>query len=276
MLITTLVENNSISDELQTEHGLSLYIELNDQKILVDLGASDLFAQNAAKMGVDIAAVDVAVISHGHWDHGGGIKTFLQANKQAKIYLNRNAFGDYYAKREQDVSYIGLDKDLLPQERFIFVDDDHTINDQLEIFSGVKNSRLKSPANDHLLMKTGGILTQDNFVHEQNLIIKEADKSILIAGCAHNGIVNILDHYYCLKGSYPDYVFGGFHLPSQVNVASNQLLVRQIAQELIKTGSKYYTGHCTGLEAYKQLKTIMGDRVEYLATGSTWDLAQGE
>lgn len=96
MKITCLTENTSICDEIGYEHGLSLYIETEEHNILFDMGQSDLFFQNAEKLGVDIAAVDIAILSHGHYDHGGGLAKFLEVNSLAPIYISRYAFEPYY------------------------------------------------------------------------------------------------------------------------------------------------------------------------------------
>jgi len=85
MLIKALVENTTITDDLGCEHGLSLYIETAKHKILFDVGASELFFQNAKKFGVNIADVDFLVISHGHYDHGGGLKAFCGKTKKPKF-----------------------------------------------------------------------------------------------------------------------------------------------------------------------------------------------
>ncbi len=89
MLIKTLVENTSLSKDFGSEHGLSLYIETQNHKILFDVGASDLFLQNAKKLDVNIADVDFLAISHGHYDHGGGLKTFLEENTKAEVFLRK-------------------------------------------------------------------------------------------------------------------------------------------------------------------------------------------
>ena len=95
MKITTLLDNRTHSEKLKTEHGLSLYIETDDnQKILYDTGQSDLFMDNAAELGVDLTEIDMVIISHGHYDHIGGLTAFLEANKTAKIYMNATLF-DY-------------------------------------------------------------------------------------------------------------------------------------------------------------------------------------
>jgi len=102
MIIKTLVENTALSKNFGSEHGLSLYIEANSRKILFDVGASELFLENAKKLNVDICEVDYLIISHGHYDHGGGLRAFLRENTKAEIFLHRLAFEKYYALRSND------------------------------------------------------------------------------------------------------------------------------------------------------------------------------
>ena len=92
MIIKTLVENTALSKNFGSEHGLSLYIEANSHKILFDVGASELFLENAKKLNVDISEVDYLIISHGHYDHGGGLRAFLRENTKAEVFLHRLAF----------------------------------------------------------------------------------------------------------------------------------------------------------------------------------------
>jgi len=99
MIIKTLVENTALSKDFGSEHGLSLYIETNGRKTLFDVGASGLFLKNAIKMNVNIPDVDYLIISHGHYDHGGGLKVFLRENTKAEVFLHRLAFEKYYALR---------------------------------------------------------------------------------------------------------------------------------------------------------------------------------
>ena len=87
MIIKTLVENTSLSKDFGSEHGLSLYIETKDSKILFDVGASELFLENAKKLNVDISNVDYLIISHGHYDHGGGLRGFLCKNTKLRYFF---------------------------------------------------------------------------------------------------------------------------------------------------------------------------------------------
>ena len=113
MKITTLLENGACGAELGSAHGLSLYIETPKHKILFDMGPDEQFLSNAEKLGVDLKAVDLAILSHGHYDHGGGLEAFCKLNDTAKIYLRQGAFGDYVALEEDgDLRDIGLDPAL--------------------------------------------------------------------------------------------------------------------------------------------------------------------
>ena len=92
MRITALAENTSVSEKFGAEHGLSLYIETEKYNILFDMGQTELFSENAEKLGIDLSMADIAVLSHGHYDHGGGLKKFLSINDKATVYINRYAF----------------------------------------------------------------------------------------------------------------------------------------------------------------------------------------
>jgi len=270
MNITTLVENTTISDNLKGEHGLSLYIETTKHKILFDLGSGTLFAENAEKLDIDIKNIDIVIISHGHYDHGGGLKTFLEINEKAKIYININAFDDYYSLRPGgEIGYIGLDKSLQNNNRIIFTKDYYKIDENLELFANVTKRKLFSEANKILKRKINDVFEQDNFNHEQNLIITEKKKTVLIAGCAHNGIINIIDKFKELKGKTPDYLIGGFHLTSpRFDKNEDFKLIAAIGDIINKYSTMYYTCHCTGIIPYKKLKEKLKEKLNYLSTGS--------
>lgn len=273
MKIAVLVENSTTNDNLKCEHGLSFYIETKEHKILFDTGASNAFASNAKKLDIDLSQVDIAFLSHGHYDHSGGLTKFLQINNIAKVYSHKKVFGDYYSQRDNQKRYIGVDKALITSERFVLTEGHHKIDSELELFSDIKEKKLFSTSNKSLLMNINGVFEEDSFIHEQNLIITDGDKHLLIAGCAHNGIVNITNKFVDLKGKLPDYVLGGFHLynPSSKTTESNEL-VESVAKELNNNKTQYYTGHCTGLEAFAQLQLVLGDKLTAISTGMTINL----
>jgi len=269
MIIKTLVENTALSKNFGSEHGLSLYIEANSRKILFDVGASELFLENAKKLNVDISEVDYLIISHGHYDHGGGLRAFLRENTKAEVFLHRLAFEKYYALRSNDEpEYIGLDEELKQNKRIVFTSDRFFVSKGVQVFSNITRKEPLPKSNDSLLMKHDGKIVQDTFAHEQNLIIEEAGKTLLVTGCAHNGIVNILEYFHDLKRRMPNYVIGGFHLSSRSGGNEVHEMIDRIGKYLVDTKAKFYTCHCTGLEPYKRLKTIMGDSIDYLSAGS--------
>ncbi len=269
MIIKALVENTSISKDFGSEHGLSLYIETRKHKILFDVGASELFLQNAEKLDINIADIDFLVISHGHYDHGGGLRTFLKANTTAEVFLHRQAFEKHYARRPNgELDFIGLEESLKVNRQLIATSERFIIYKGIQVFSNVIQKEPLARSNNGLLTELNGQMTDDSFAHEQNLIIEEDGKSFLVTGCAHNGIINILEHFKELKGHMPDYVIGGFHLSSRSSENEDFDTVDKISKYLLGTKAKYYTCHCTGIKAYERLKSAMGDRIKYLSTGS--------
>ncbi len=263
MKITVLTENTSNNDSLISEHGLSLYIETDNQKILFDMGQTDAFAKNANKLGIDLTLVDVAVLSHGHYDHGGGIKTFLNLNKKAFVYLNKNAFGDHFNGSEK---YIGLDKSLMDEQRLVFVDKYKEIARGISLIS-CNDESLYHPIHPFGLgIKINDSIYPESFLHEQYLIMEEKVNKVVFSGCSHKGVLNIQ------KWLGGDIFIGGFHL-SKLNLEtedSNNLI--SVAEELLSYKTKYYTAHCTGVPQYEFLKNIMGDKLNYLSTGDVIEI----
>lgn len=270
MIIKVLAENTAVSDKFGSEHGLSLYIEANGKKILFDTGRGELFLENAKKLGVNVPSVDYVVLSHAHRDHSGGVPAFLRENAQAHIYLRDGAAGKYYSHQpDGTLAPIGPDEAIAESGRLVFTGERYEIGPGLELFSGVSGREFFSEANKTLFMDENGKAAQDTFAHEQNLIVTEGDTVALFAGCAHNGIVNILKRMAELGYRAPDYVFGGFHLFNPTfKKSEDPALIHGVGEYLAKTPSVYYTGHCTGQEAYELLQGMLGERMRYMATGS--------
>ena len=267
MIIKCLTENTKLSENLISEHGLSLYIETNGNKILFDTGQTDAFSENAKAMGIDIADVDMLVLSHGHYDHGGGIKKFVELNKKAPIYVNKCVFEPHYNCNDGMEKYIGLDLDLQKSDRFIFTDDEYNIDENMALYTCNDKSREFYNNAFGLFEKKNGEYIPDDFRHEQYLMINENNKRILISGCSHKGILNIENWFK------PDVLVGGFHFMklSPDNDESAEIL-RKAAQQLNSQKTDYYTCHCTGVEQYEYLKQFFGNNLHYVSTGSVIEL----
>ena len=275
MRIVNLIENTEGQPGCAFEHGLSFYIETSKHKALMDLGQTDNSIKNAQALGIDLKAVDTVVLSHGHYDHSGGIMPFSAINDHAPIYMQQGAFGEYYAddgKKSEGpcYRYIGIDKEIakLPQIRPIT--GDYRIDDELELFT-IKNRTHPLPfTNKRLLIKMGDGFIPDNFEHEHFLVINESGKKVLMSGCAHNGILSILDAYKEKYGSFPEVVISGFHLMLKREYRENELEeIRAIAEELKGYPTMFFTCHCTGEAAFEEMKKIMGDKLEYVSSGET-------
>jgi len=257
MRIVTLMENTTCREDLTCEHGLSLYMEAGGKRILFDAGQSGAFADNAEKLGVDLSKVDFAVLSHGHYDHGGGLARFLQINQTAPVYLRREAFGGHYNGTNK---YIGLDERLKASDRLIFVPDMLKIAPGITLYGGPMALRQEIKPFGLTRQENGEFLPED-FRHEQYLVIEEKGKRFCISGCSHRGVVNITDRFR------PDVLIGGFHFQKLAPEADGERL-KAAAETLLSFPTVYYTGHCTGQAQYAFLKKIMGNRLQAISTGS--------
>lgn len=233
------------------------------------MGQDALFVRNAAVLGLSIAEVDVAIVSHGHYDHGGGLAAFLTENQKAKVLLHKNAFLPHYSLRNTGLQYIGLDTTLKGNERLVFCEECHNISDGTQLFADVQGNCCNPKGNRLLYGPSEN--ENDCFSHEQNLVIEEGDKVVLFAGCAHCGIVNIMHKAEEVIGKTPTHVFAGMHLvKSGLEETEEAVFIGNLASELKKYNiTKFYTMHCTGEEQYQRLKTLMGNQIEYMACGDS-------
>ncbi len=257
MRITALTENTSHIENIACEHGLSLYIETQGKRILFDTGQTDLFSVNARKLGIDISSVDICVISHGHYDHGGGLKKFFEINKTAPVYMSRHAFEPHYNGER----YIGLDLLLKDNGRIVFTCGNSEIAGGINLLSPEGREKKYDSDSCGLNMMQSGKLLPDDFRHEQFMLVTENKKRILFSGCSHNGILNIAEWFN------PDILIGGFHyskLKMDETLAEN-------ARILGKSPAMYYTCHCTGTDRYEFMKPYMKN-LAYLSAGETIEI----
>lgn len=269
MKIVNLMEDTRGVEGCVYEHGLSFYIETPKHKLLLDAGATDKILQNAECLKVDLSQVDTLVLSHGHYDHSGGILAVAEQNTNMRIYMQRSAGHDFYHGER----YIGIDKKILELPQLFLLDGDYKIDEELSVFSDIQGRRLWPKGNLVLQCLEGGTLIQDNFAHEQCLVIAAEGKRILLSGCAHNGILNILD---CFRERYqcdPDVVISGFHMMQKKDYTEEDICnIRETAKELRKMRTTFFTGHCTGVPAFELMKEIMREQLQYVHCGDIIEL----
>lgn len=272
MKIITLIENTEGSCGCASKHGLSFYIETNNHTLLMDTGPNSLLKENAETLGIDLKKVDTVILSHGHYDHGGGLPTFFSINKDAKWYLPKLSVGEYYSIHNGEKHYIGLPK-LEPTMPIIWTEETYSIDKELELFSNISLHYPLFSTNLDLKEKTDSGFIQDTFSHEQCLVIHENGKDILFSGCAHHGMDNILERYHHLYHKDPHIVISGLHTMKPDGYTDlDKLEIQELAKRLQSTSIQFYTCHCTGIEPYQWMKEIMNDQIEYLHCGDTLNL----
>ena len=263
MKIKVLIENTADLPNFLTEHGLSLYIETSSHKILFDTGQSGAFCENAKRLGINLSEIDLAVISHAHYDHAGGLKTFLQINEKAPVYISRLAFEEHFNSAGKN---IGIDPSLNESQRLVFTDDYLRLDDGIELFSCNDREFTYETTSFELKMRRNGEILPEDFRHEQYLLITDRGKSILFSGCSHKGILNIAEWLE------PDILIGGFHFKTLDTQGGGALVLDTAATELARHKTVYYTCHCTGTEQYDYLKSRMKNRLHYLSAGQELEL----
>lgn len=282
MRVTTLIENrpSKTDPRLVAEWGLSFHITFNGYDILFDTGASGSFLKNAEHLSVNVASVDTAVLSHHHFDHGGGLRRFLEVNANAKVHLGEAPSGDCFIKLLPFMKkYIGLEKTLMTDyfDRFEIVSKPTQILPDVFVLPHISDTHPKPAGNKCLFVRRDGGLTPDSFAHEIVMAIKEDNKLVIFTGCSHNGVLNMVDTVAReFEGIPVKAVIGGFHLvasPPFNFMAGSKRDVEELANMVLDYPiDRTYTGHCSGTKAFAILKAVMGERITDLRTGSCFEV----
>lgn len=274
MRVTVLSDNiPDSSGLLMPEHGFSLWIEFAGKKILYDMGQKDVFIQNAGKLSVDVSTADFAVISHGHYDHAGGLRTFLLNNDRAGIFLHKKAWQNHLSMNTGKMRGIGMEKDLRENYsgRFEEIDDNVTGFPFSFIVKDKNYGGFQPSGNKNLFAETESGIIEDDFSHELIFTIDMTDALAVFCACSHQGAGNVIKNVNeKFPGRKISAFFGGFHIsrPREDEISEDPESLRVFADELLSLNvDRYYTGHCTGEKGYTAMKSYMGNRIESLCIG---------
>lgn len=257
MTVTVLVEN-SAPPGLAGEHGLSFFIEYRGHRLLLDGGSTGLAAGNARSLGVDVGAVELAVLSHGHYDHGDGLPALL-AGVDAPLYLRPQALLPHYHGDDPAGRYIGLSREakaaLEPKLR--------PVEEALQPLDGV------------------WLIPDSRVEHQQSLVLETGEGLVIFNSCCHGGagfiVRDVLERF---PGKRAAALVGGLHLmgaagPGSLGVSPG--IVKNLGKWLFEElgVGRLYTGHCTGAPALALLRESWPGRVETLTTGLTLTFDEG-
>lgn len=263
--ITVLVDNTpDPAGGLATEHGLSLLLEFFcrsslKHSILFDCGAGPAFAANAAALGLSLDEVSALVLSHGHYDHGGGLERFFEINHHAPVYHAPEALQPvYWRPLPGEDKYLGLPAATVAAHRDRFKEN----SSRLELFpgslllTGLPRPEPLPPGNRGLCRRNrAGALEPDPFIHEQVLLLLHP-VPILITGCAHSGIINLITAVQPELNKPLELVIGGFHLPDATTPAAYASATAAALSRL--PVRRFLTGHCTGPASFQILEQQPG------------------
>jgi len=259
--ITTLSENTTAIPNLLSELGLSILVETDAGNVLLDTGQSMSTAHNADILGIDLSKVDKIVLSHGHFDHTGGLRQVLpRTRKKIEIIAHPDMWSAHYSRRQGQDRYIGIpyvQKELESRgARFNLTREPVKITDNMMTTGEVPMVTDFEQIDPSLFVKAESDWQPDSLLDDQALIIKTVSGLVVILGCAHRGMINTLYHAQQLTGvKQIRMVLGGCHL----NIASEEQIWQTIAALKELDVSRIGVSHCTGLPAAAIISQEFGD-----------------
>lgn len=268
MTITSLMDDFCPSRYFQGEHGLSLYIETARARLLFDSGQTGAFLHNADHLGIDLARLDAVILSHGHYDHGGGLRELFEGLEEnfPPLFAGRGFSSRRFSLDGPVENDIGLPLHFLPEGASSAIE----IDIKTEIAPGVfilpRAERIHDSWIDPRFVRAeGDSRRSDLFDDELSLALTSESGLVVVAGCAHRGIVNIVESArHAFPGVPIRAVVGGFHLASN----ADEELASVVSSLAALEPRSVHCAHCTGLRGFSALASAMGSRVSWLHCGA--------
>lgn len=264
--ITILVDNNSVRADLEHEHGLALWIEYQNERILFDTGQSNLLLQNAEKLGVNLEQTNAIVLSHGHYDHTGGLISVAKLAPGAAIYAHPEAAKPRYSCKDTKSHFIGISepaKKAIAEHKVIWTEKPFQLYAQVMLTGQIPRTNDFEDVGGAFFIDENSHMP-DSIIDDQAMFIESSDGLIVILGCAHSGVVNTLDYISKLTGCNKIYaVIGGMHL-----VNAGRIRIVNTIEIFKKYGiEKIIPLHCTGQKAAQDFKAAFGSKCLFSGVG---------
>lgn len=262
MKVTTLIEDKKVDNKnLKTEHGFSAYIEVDGKNILFDTGQSGDFIDNAKELDIDLKKLDYLLMSHGHFDHSGGFKRLIkEIDPDLQVLVGQGFFNEKYNLTEDgsyDYKGNSFDEDFLRDNSidFQYIEKDITnLTEDLMVFTNFDRDEAFENTDNIKYIKKDGKYIKDEFLEEISLGIKTSKGLLVIVGCSHPGIVNILDTIIDRTGMDIYGVIGGTHLLKEKDEKINRIVDYLKEKDIKLVGF----GHCTG----DRVEEILAERLK--------------
>ena len=268
MEIITLIENLTYQQGTRGEHGLAFFVRVGGKQILFDTGQSDLLIANARVLDVDLSSVDAVVISHGHYDHTGGLSAFLDFNQSAPVYLKSEAFAHKFSAKGDTSRYIGIDAGIREklQDRFVPVKENIELAPGLSLVPEIGQFYSFEQSSPAMMVRNGeNQMIPDAFEDELFMVYNHPKGNTVFAGCAHRGIGNICRTGMQFTGHDKiRMVLGGTHLKG----ASGGRIQKTVDAFRAMNVDRLGLGHCTGLPAFMAFHEAFGEKVRYAHVGT--------
>lgn len=262
MKIVTLIENElGENKNLFSEHGLSFYIEIDGKNILFDTGQTGKFVDNARKLDIDLKNLDYVIISHGHYDHSGGFKRLVnEINPDIELFVGKDFFNEKYSLRNDgNYEYTGnsFNEDFLKKNniKVNYIEKNvEKITDNLSIYSNFNRNEDFSITNQTMYIKKDDNYIKDNFYDEISIGINTEKGVLILVGCSHPGIANIVNTIAKRSDKIIYGLMGGTHLVKEDTEKINDIIDNFKEKGIEVIGAN----HCTGKQGltmfYQQME----------------------
>ncbi len=264
MKVRVLIENKETPFFI-SEHGLSLLIEQNNKKILFDTGSSSKFMDNAKKLRLDLSNINYLILSHAHYDHTSGTISFIKEyNYDKNIYVGKGFMNNKYSLYDS-YEYKGTPFEISELKNLVYVDNELKIDEDFTLYSNFKeNNSFEHIASNFFILNKN--YEKDYFIDETVLTVNTDKGIVLIVGCSHVGICNIIDEVIKRSNKKIRGIIGGFHLSK-----CNTDYVLEIIEKLKKYDLEFICPmHCTGYE--NLFRKEFKEKCKILEVGDLLDL----